>query len=91
MAPLPNIDMILGLPWLQQANPIVDWSTNTVTFKEMPATLEGHPKNTRMEAHRNGTDARAATTTEGSGLKDRQLIKATKTQRKRQLRRERRQ
>jgi len=30
-----NEDVILGLPWLREANPIVDWATGTV---ELPDT-----------------------------------------------------
>ena len=29
-----NKDMILGLPWLQEANPFIDWATGTVALPD---------------------------------------------------------
>ena len=29
---LPDMDVILGIPWLEKANPIIDWANRTLTF-----------------------------------------------------------
>lgn len=34
--PIENFDIILGMPWLQKHNPIIDWSTNTLSFLPTP-------------------------------------------------------
>jgi hypothetical protein len=37
--PIENFDIILGMPWLRKHNPIIDWSTDTLTFPPSPLQL----------------------------------------------------
>ena len=35
--PLESYDIILGVPWLRRHNPIIDWTTNRITFPKFDA------------------------------------------------------
>ena len=35
----PGCDMVLGLPWLMESNPTINWSSGTIQFGTSPATL----------------------------------------------------
>ena len=41
--PLHEYDVILGMPWLTQFNPQIDWQRRTLTFKTNPTTTRPQP------------------------------------------------
>ena len=47
--PLHEYDVILGMPWLTQFNPQIDWQRKTLTFKNNPTTTR--PQVTYRRSH----------------------------------------
>ncbi len=45
---LGNQKVILGLPWLKQVNPDIDWSTGTVSFPE-EQSINDEPEGEELE------------------------------------------
>ena len=45
-------DLILGLPWLRRANPIIDWKKGTLDWKDKidPDKIENHLPQTNLSA-----------------------------------------
>lgn len=52
---LPTVDAILGIPWLRRENPMIDWTTSTVTFAR-PRRFHVVDKTTFKTDLRDGTD-----------------------------------